>query len=55
MMKPETVCRLSSEQIARALEQHRPRLDALLADQRVEERERRMGAKWPWPRRATKS
>jgi hypothetical protein len=46
MMKPEIACRMSTEQINRALDNIARELDALLADQRVliHERERRMGA-----------
>jgi hypothetical protein len=53
-MNADTVRRLSSEQIARMLDNIAREIAALQADQRVllEERERRASAKWP--QRATK-
>jgi len=54
-MNAETVRRLSSEQIARMIENIAREIAGLQADQRVliQERERRTEAKWP--QRATKS
>jgi hypothetical protein len=46
-MSPDTVCRMSSEQIATALDRLQRELNALLEDQRMllEERDRRMSAR----------
>jgi hypothetical protein len=55
MMNRQTVMRMSTEQIQRAIDNIAREIESLLADQRVliQERERRMEAKWP--QRATKS
>jgi hypothetical protein len=54
-MNAQTVMRMSTEQIQRALDNIAREIESLLADQRVlmAERERRTEARWP--QRATKS